>query len=289
MSYLFYFAIISCLIFWIEAPNFLFPNSMIIRRNPAEDLEKWLKNFDWSNRAEMKTNYRLPVYKFYSDVVEVLLLIARKMGGTYQESLLFLRESLQADRQFEKKIKSSTMGIYLQMISMMTLTWLFIGGALYIVEITVKVWSLSMILLWQLVGVGTLPLILSFLRKKYFADIGKLWKIMFILKSLAKVPLSRSEVLSYAGIQDLAVIKQNTLSDIVMKLMESCQRSLKLGLSYEDDLKYLMEELRFREKHHFELFEKRLTVVKLILLSIFFLPSYLVFIFMLLGDLMTLM
>jgi hypothetical protein len=64
---------------------------------------------------------------------------------------------------------------------------------------------------------------------------------------------------------------------------------LKLGSSYEEDLKYLMEELRFQEKWHFELFEKRLTVIKLALLSLFFLPSYLAFIFLLLSDLMALM
>jgi hypothetical protein len=50
-----------------------------------------------------------------------------------------------------------------------------------------------------------------------------------------------------------------------------------------------MDELRFQEKWHFELFEKRLMVIKLGLMSIFFLPSYLAFIFLLLGDLMQLM
>ena len=40
---------------------------------------------------------------------------------------------------------------------------------------------------------------------------------------------------------------------------------------------------------YFELFEKRLMVVKLGLLSLFFLPAYLAFIFLLLGDLMALM
>ena len=74
-----------------------------------------------------------------------------------------------------------------------------------------------------------------------------------------------------------------------MKLKTTCQNTLKMGISYEDDVKYLMGELRFQEKWHFELFEKRLVVIKLVLLSVFFLPSYLSFIFLLLGDLMNLM
>ena len=75
----------------------------------------------------------------------------------------------------------------------------------------------------------------------------------------------------------------------MFKLKETCQKALKIGSSYDDEVKYLMEELRFQEKWHFELFEKRLTVIKLSLLSVFFLPSYLAFIFLLLGDLMATM
>jgi hypothetical protein len=109
------------------------------------------------------------------------------------------------------------------------------------------------------------------------------------LKALVKVPLSRSEVLTAAGVQELALINQKSLETIIQKLKEACQKTLKLGQSYETDVDYLMGELRFQEKWHFELFEKRLTVIKLVLLSVFFLPSYLAFIFLLLGDLMALM
>src|SRR5690606_37649652 len=111
-------------------------------------------------------------------------------------------------------------------------------------------------------GFVFLPFISSFLRKRYFADIGKLWKILFILKSMVKVPLSRTEVLSLAGVGELALIKQKSLLTIVTKLREICQKCLKMGTSYEEEVTYLMDELRFQEKWHFELFEKKLTAVK---------------------------
>jgi hypothetical protein len=110
--------------------------------------------------------------------------------------------------------------------------------------------------------------------------------MLYILNSLAKVPLSRTEVLSVAGVGELKSITQVSLSHLVDKLKEICQRALQLGGSYEDDVESLMNELRFQEKWHFELFEKRLVVIKLVLLSVFFLPSYLAFIFLLLGDLL---
>jgi hypothetical protein len=289
MSYAFYFLLIMILVYWVERPYLLLPNSLKIRKRPAEELEEWLKRFNWSNRSELTVLGQLPVYKFYTEVVEVLLSLARKMGGNYQESLLFLREGLQVDRQFEKKISEAKIGIWIQMGLMMLLTWAFIGGALHLVEVRVKTINLIFILSWQMLGLSFLPFTLMKLRKKYFSDIGKIWKMLFVLSSLVRVPLARTEILTLAGIGELSQIKQKSLHLIVAKLKDTCHKSLKLGTSYEADVKYLMEELRFQERWHFELFEKRLTVIKLILLSVFFLPSYLAFIFLLLGDLMTLM
>lgn len=289
MNYLLYAMLIGALVYWVESVPLILPNSLIMRKDPAEDLETWLKTFNWGNRSDLKETGKLPLYKFYTDVVETLLKLARRMGGNYQEGLLYLREGLQSDRQFEKKIREVTLGMWIQMLFMMGLTWTFIFGALKLVEVEIEVRNLLVIFIWQCIGLSTLPLTMKILRKKYFGDIGTLWKILFILRALIKVPLSRSEVLSLAQVQELKFIKQKSLSMIVNKLKESCEKTLKQGSSYEEDVKYLMEELRFQEKWHFELFEKRLTVIKLGLLSLFFLPSYLAFIFLLLGDLMALM
>lgn len=289
MNYLFYFAIIAVLVYWIEKPAMAFPNLLIIRKNPADELETWLKKFNWGTRQDLSDLGRLPIYKFYSEVVEVLFSLARKMGGNYQESILFLREGLQVDRQFEKKIREAVLGTWLQMAMMMGLTWMFILGALNLVDVKVSPLHLFYIFFWQVLGLSSLPFLLKWLRKKYFGDIGKIWKMLFVLRSLVRVPLSRTEVFTLAGVQELTSIKQKALDSIVQKLKETCQKALKQGGSYEEEVKYLMEELRFQEKWHFELFEKRLIVIKLALLSIFFLPSYLAFIFLLLGDLMALM
>ena len=289
MTYLDYFAFIMTLIYWIELPCSILPHWLIIRKNPAEELENWLKKFNFGNRQELSDPGKLPTYKFYTEVVEVLLQLARKMGGSYQEAILFLREGLQVDRQFEKKIREATLGMWLQMALMMTLTWTFIFAALSLVDVKVSSLKLLMIFLWQAAGLSLLPLLMKHYRLKFFGDIGKIWKMLFVLRSLVKVPLSRTEVLTIAGVQELNSIKQKSLLTLVTKLKETCQKTLKVGTSYEEDVKYLMEELRFLEKWHFELFEKRLTVIKLALLSIFFLPSYLAFIFLLLGDLMALM
>lgn len=289
LSAIFYTLIIALLVYWVEAQGHLVPNSLIISKNPAEDLEHWLKKFNWGNRSELQNPGALPHYKFYTGVVELLLSLARKMGGSYQDSLLFLREGLQADRQFEKKLKEMILGTWLQMGMMVVLTWGFILGALALVDVNVAVYKLLLIAGWQAVGMSLLPAVIRFFRKRFFSDIGSLWKMLYVLRSLVKIPLSRTEILTLAGIGELKTIQQKSLGHIVEKLKETCQRALQMGGSYEEDILSLMAELRFQEKWHFELFEKRLMVIKLSLMSIFFLPSYLAFIFLLLGDLLTLM
>lgn len=283
---MFYLIIIALLVYWVQAPGALPINPLIKRKDPAAELEDWLKKFHWGNRQNLQATGNLPVYKFYSEVVEVILNLARKMGGSYQDSLLFLREGLVSDRQFEKRLREAYLGTWLQMGLMVTLTWTFILGALFITEISLPITKLIFIAAWQALGLLSLPTILSYYRKKFFGDIGRLWKMFYVLNSLGKVPLARSETLTQAGIKDLSEIKQKSLSHIVEKLRSTCERILKVGGSYEAEIKSLMEELRFQEKWHFELFEKRLTVIKLGILSLFLLPSYLMFIFLLLGDLM---
>ena len=285
-SYLF---IIGGLVFWLESPRVMFSKLRIIKNNSAEDLDSWLKKFHWDNRFAPVSSSALPRYKFYTEVVEILLSLARKVGGSYQDSLMFLREGLQADQQFEKKLKEMIFGTWMQMGLMVLLTWGFILGALALVEIKVGLLKLLLIGGWQLVGLSTLPWVLNYLRKIYFSDIGKIWKMLYILRSLSHVPMARTEVLGLAGIQELKLIKQKSLFHIVEKLKECCRKTLQQGVSYDEEVHSLMKELRFQEKWHFELFEKRLTVIKLGLMSVFFLPSYLAFIFLLLGDLLSLM
>lgn len=289
MTYLIYLILICFLVCWLEQPCLLGANLLNMRKRPDEELEQWLKKFSWGRVQKIEDTGHLPQYKFYTEIVSLILYLARKIGGNYRDSLLFLREGLQIDRQFEKRVSEVSKGLYLQMLLVIIVTWGFVLGAHSLVKISIHPIYFISIFLWQISGVTLMPLSMRILRKKYFGDIGQIWKILYVLKSLVKIPLPRSEVMSLAGISDLDKVHQNSLETIVLKLKEVCQKALKHGTSYEDDIKYLMGELRFQESWHFELFEKKLLVIKLILLSVFFLPSYLAFLFLLLRDLTSLM
>ena len=149
--------------------------------------------------------------------------------------------------------------------------------------------QLILIGVWQILGFSLLPISIQYLRNKYFKDISILWRIIYGLSSLSNVPLARSEIFNISQVSMVETIKQPTLQIFVDKILLICQDALKIGKSYETEINYLMEELRLQEKWHFEVFEKRLTGIKLMILSLFFLPAYLSFIFLVLEHLMSLM
>ena len=184
MNIVFYVLLIFLLIFWLETPSKWSFNSLNIRKSPADELEDWLKQFQWSSRSQLSPDVKLPQYKFYSNVVETLLSLARKFGGHYQESILYLRQGLQDDRQFEKKLKEMILGTWFQIGLIMFITWAFIISALMMVEVKAETSSLVFILLWQTIGLASLPSILKHYRQKYFGEIGILWKVLYILSSL---------------------------------------------------------------------------------------------------------
>ena len=289
LTIIIYLLFLAVMVYWLGVESKFEFKLLNLNDHPGRELEDWLKRFNWDRSNLTSSAVQLPRYKFYSEVVETLLSLARKMGGKYQDALFFLRQGLQADLQSEKKLKELLLGTVLQIAFMIMLTWGFIIGASFLVEVKTKMSFLLIILSWQLIGLISLPWLIKHFRKKLFEDLGKLWKILFVFKSLNKLPLSRSEILTISGAVDLEKIKQKNLQPIVEKLLLLCQKSREQGINSDDELSVLMKELRFIETWHFELFEKRLVTIKLILMAVFFLPSYLAFIFNLLGDLLALM
>ncbi len=284
-SFIIYFLLVFGMSLWIDRGSLKIKSN----REPVDELDDWLKKFQWSNRFQYPEKIILPQYKFYSELVELILGLARKLGGNYQSSLAFIREGLKADKQFEKKVSELKWGSYIQMFLIFFLTWGFIGVTLAMLKIKGLFFQLILIGVWQIVGFSLLPISIQYLRNKYFKDISILWKIIYGLSCLSTVPLARSEIFSISQVSLLETIKQPSLQTFVDKILLICQDALKIGKGYETEINYLMEELRFQEKWHFEVFEKRLGGIKLMILSLFFLPAYLSFIFLVLEHLMSLM
>ena len=252
-------------------------------------LDEWLKKFTWGRTVELKGDFKIPKYKFYSDIIELVLDCARRFGGIYEENLLRIREGLEADHQFEVKCKDLVRGTWWQICIMFLITWAFIICSLSILQMPVPYSKLILLILWQIFGMILLPWIIFKIRKFYFSDVGILWKSLFMLKALVSVPISRSEVFLHAELFKLKNIKNKRLASLIEHIFDCCQRALRQGGSYEEEVNKIMKDLRFEENRIYGLFEKKLMVLKLAILSIFFLPTYLAFIYIILSDFISLM
>lgn len=258
------------------------PVAKVKKYPPGEELFYWLKKFNWERRDS--NSGHLPQYKFYSDLVNLLLEMSRRFGGQYKEAFLSIKESLNQDLQFEKKLKEFIWGSYFQKFCIFAMSWGFIFFAQELTEVKLDFRVYLSIFSWQSIGILIFPLTCFYLKRYYFLGIGQLWLSLYVLKALSSVNLSRSEVFKLARIYQLQTIKHKNLETIVHKLQTCCELSLKQGGSYLKDVEELISECRFIEKWHVELFEKRLNALKLLILSIFFLPSYLAFIYFLLNS-----
>lgn len=250
--------------------------------SPGEELFSWLKKFNWDRRSQ--DSIHLPQYKFFSSLVNLLLESSRRFGGHYKEAFLSVKESLNQDLQFEKKLKEFIWGSYFQKFCIFSMSWGFIFFAQTLTEVKLEIKVYLGILCWQILGLIILPLLIKLLRSHYFSGIGQLWLSLYVLKALATVSLARSEIFKLAKIGELDSIKHKNLESIVQKLQGCCELSLKQGGSYLNDVEELIVECKFIEKWHCELFEKRLNAVKLLILALFFLPSYLAFMYFLLNS-----
>ncbi len=288
MQIFFYFIFLFFFIPWIEKLQF----HLIVfskKTHPSLELENWLRGFEWGKYLNQEESFKLPNYKFYTSLIEIILNFSRTYGGRYKDIFLILREALRFDSQFEKRLKDIILGTYFQIIVISILTWGFIFLVWYLTRIRLSFGQHLFLIVWQFIGVSLIPYFSSSLRKKYFSDIGQLWHVLFSLYSLQFLPIPRTEVFKLSGVQNLKKIKQKSVGHIVEKIHVICEEATKKGQNYEEDLKLAMDELRFTEKWHCELFEKRMVILKLVILSLFFLPSYLMFIFFILGHLMRLM
>lgn len=274
---------VSIYSFWLLILFYcLKPQNSAKKLSPGEKLFYWLKKFNWDRREQHIGH--LPQYKFFSSLVNLLLEMSRRFGGQYKEAFLSVKESLNQDLQFEKKLKEFILGSYFQKFCIFSMSWGFIFFAQNLTEVSLDNRVYLSIFSWQLVGLILFPLVCYQLKKHYFSEIGQLWLSLYVLKALLTVSLSRREVFKMARIYELHNIKHKNLVSIVEKLQTSCELSLKQGGSYLKDVEELIQECKFIEKWHIELFEKRLGALKLLILSIFFLPSYLAFVYFLLNS-----
>ncbi|MFY7992864.1 MAG: hypothetical protein ACOVP4_06210 [Bacteriovoracaceae bacterium] len=280
MSIVFYLILILLLAIWALRPE----KPVISLTESGNGLEDWLKKFHWSGPA-LQTKIELPRYKFFSDLVEMLLSQARQWGAQYQQVFITLREILHQDLQFEKQLKEFVQGCWFQMGLIVVMSWLFIILGTMWVEIKFPLKYKIMIGFWQALGMMSFFFGIRQLKTRYLSALGAFWKSLICLRSLAETALPRSEVVRLSQIKSLDQYSNHEWNDFKHKVQHLGQWMLSSGQSPVKEIGYLMEELRFLEKHQMAQFQKMSHALKFAILVIFFIPAYFAFLFIIFSNL----
>ena len=275
-----YLALISLLAIWVLRPQ----NSALSAVQGGKALEEWLKKFHWSGPS-LNHKTELPRYKFFSELVEMLLSLARQWGAQYQQVFITLREILHQDLQFEKQLKEFLQGCWFQMILIVAMSWLFIILGTSWIKINFPLKYMIMIGGWQALGMLCFYLGMKILVKRYLGALGSFWKSLICLRSLSETALPRSEVVRMAGIRELDEYQHSEWKEFKIKVQHLGQWMLSAGTSPVKEIQYLMDELRFLEKHQIQVFQKMGHILKFSILVIFFIPAYFAFLFIIFSSL----
>jgi hypothetical protein len=233
--------------------------------------------------AQMKSHRSdLVHYKYFTSTLHIILKFAREFGASYRESLVSLREQLRSDDRFEKQVKQELMGGLFQFLLIIFCTWGFYIASVKMLETQFNYSIIMKILALELLGVSAFLLAFKALKQKCFAHFQDFYHIIYVLMSLTPLGLPLARVLELSQIAQLnAPLKKITgeLALIKQRLSHLIEVQLKQGIGIQGELKLVAEDIQDLEKLKFQNFLNLLMALKLAIIFLFILPSYLLVIY----------
>jgi hypothetical protein len=210
---------------------------------------------------------------------------ARLYGTPIQKTINEVKTALSKDIIFEKKINSSIGGGLYQMLLVATIGFSFLYITKVQLNLSFPLSELLNIILYQFIGI-TLFITLSFKLKSYhFSKLEHYIKSLYVIRSLnqANVPISR--VYNKVCIDSLAETKRlKPFKERVLTILENIKSYGELG---SENFEITINELWQSNEFQFDEFLSHLAALKLVILVIFFLGSFL-YMLMLLSSYLSL-
>lgn len=229
----------------------------------------------------------IPKYKFHTDLFKSIVTFSYLKGAPLKEPLTELRGILIEDQRFEARLKSHLEGSFIQMISMMLITWAFILFTYMITNIETSLNIKSLILFLQIIGIS----IFTFYYFKKKASEFKAYEVFFhgiiSLKALGKIGVSIQEQISLIPLNQIKDAEHTRLKFIKSEFINSLKLMSTQGQKIDDILDILLQETEFEQKQSFERFEKDILKLKFFVSAAFLLTGYLIFVLSLFSQLMT--
>ena len=282
---LFHFIFVSCLFFlpgkfWRWAEKFCKKiQTHLLYKNPAKQAQLLIEKLgqldvpEWFQREAGP----LPLYKFFTSLIKSILQYGRNFGAPVGKILQNLRQGMIKDRQFEIKFVDERRGALAQFFLVTCITWTFLLICRQMVDVKTPLVYQGTIAGLQILGTCIYLGGVVFLRRKLFYPFPPYIFTLTTLQALSQAEIPLGLILKKSKLQDL--INGPPLCHIhgaVETLIDDWQTR---GSPVQGRLKDLLEETWFLQEMRFDLFLKTSKLLKFFCLAVFFLSSYLLYLY----------
>lgn len=222
-------------------------------------------------------------YKFFSELLEELLIFYRNSGANIFEHLQELRKALLKDLKNEKQIVSMSRGSYGEMLIVALLGVCFSLFASLFAGVKIPAGACVIAFSWQLLGGLVFLALERQLRKRIFSSFGTYIGAACKLEIFLKLNRPVNSVARQIALESLPADKslehiKRRMEDIIRVVKEN-------GGCDNQQLKEVALECWFSLEHKLEEFNRSTKGLKLFILTAFFLSGYLYLFYSMLGGL----
>lgn len=235
---------------------------------------------------QKSTDFELIEYKFFTGLVKELLVLRKDVGVDIFPVLQKLKSRLKQDIEMERKLNSLKRSAITEICIVMIFCWVFVFIAKGYVDIQFNNIHLIFIFIWQLIGFLLLFYKLKEKKQKYFSQLSSYLYSSFSLEALFNSPVGMTKLLDLCHYKRILNLTQHEIIREHFKTLISQLKSTG-ELKYEE-----VEELSQCVVYQFEFsiqeYQKSANSIKLIVLMIFFMSSFLMVNFSLMSSMLNL-
>jgi hypothetical protein len=248
----------------------------------AQDLaQRCLELMSGEHQSGSKLN--LPQYRFYTELMEQLMMNHLKHGAPIKKYLGKLRASLLRSALFDKELLGTIWSSFMQMGFSAAMVWGFYLLAQDWFQLSIELSMIVGLALFQIVGVSVFVYLVIFLHQRTFKDPMSLLKTAYLLHSLTQCSLPLSFILQSNQHREVVNKKYTQYLEELERIINT---RLKKGMGCSELIQDYMDNLWLELSMGKERYHSQLNMLKFSILCTVFLPSYFMTVSMLFNQLL---
>lgn len=212
-------------------------------------------------------------YKYFKELVYDLFKAKKTYGAPIDKAIGEIKKALSKDIYFEKKISSSLMGGIFQMLTITVTGIMFILMSCFQLKLKFPYDTFIIALSLNALGALIYVFLFHYLKIKYFGSLERIIKSCYLLRCYLRCQMPVISAINKVNFSNLNISKNESYIKERIDLM--LQKIKEVGYLDFSELDMQIDEIWLLFEFKFENFQKILSVLKLGVITLFFLTSYL--------------